>query len=230
MENKSKEQISYEKFMDEYKVYYEDYMNEYEGFDSFYEYGPLSEKYWKFEPKILVCNLEPYDGREGFVPVNVDLFKEWIKARTGKFTAKFISGLIKTIRQGKSKDVIDFKAIIDKELLIDLENVAYMNFRISSGKNISADEAGILRDVRTHPDYLREQIKLLFPDIIIVGGKIGCIAYNELYHTTLKFDTTTIVDNRIICSMRHFRSANYKYYNEKICEIIKCYMLIKIAR
>ena len=71
MKNKLTQQINYEEFMNQYKDYYEDYMKEYEEFESFYEYGPLSEKYWTYEPKILVCNLEPYDRREEFVPVNL---------------------------------------------------------------------------------------------------------------------------------------------------------------
>lgn len=230
MKNKLTQQINYEEFMNQYKDYYEDYMKEYEEFESFYEYGPLSEKYWTYEPKILVCNLEPYDRREEFVPVNLDLYKEWIKARTGKFTAKFISGLIKNIKPAKPSESINFKVFTDNEMLTDIGNIAYMNFRISSGSNIPADEAGILKDVRTHPDYIRKQIELLTPDIIIIGGKIGCIAYNELFHLSLKFDSTTVLDNRVICSMRHFRSANYKYYNEKVNEIIQLYMSINRAK
>ena len=221
---KSKEQLNYEEFMVQYQDYYEEYMDKYEVFESFYAYGPLSDNYWKFEPKILVCNLEPYDEREGNVAVDVNLYKEWIKVNTGKYTAKFITGLIKTLKQENPDESIRFESFSNQELLSYIENIAYMNFRISSGLNVPADNDGILKDVRTHPDYLIAQINSLCPDILIIGGEIGCRAYNELFHTTLKFNTTTIVNDKVICSIKHFRSADYKYYNEKVIEIINCFM------
>jgi len=221
------DQKNYEKFMVEYQDYYEEYMDKYEVYESFYSYGPLTNNYWTYKPRILVCNLEPYDEREGNIIVDMNLYKEWIKANTGKYTAKFITGLLKKINKENNNDLISFENFSNTELLSYMENVAYMNFRISSGINVSADIEGILKDVRTHPDYIIAQMNTLCPDIIIIGGEVGCRAYNELFHAALKFNTTTILNGKVICSIKHFRKADYKYYNEKVNEILVCLNAIK---
>jgi|GEM_PF-2200985 len=227
---KSNHQENYEKFMEQYQDYYVDYMNKNEVFDSFYAYGPLSEKYWTFKHRILVCNLEPYDEREGVIKVDIDLYKEWIKAPTGIYTAKFITGLIKALNQENRDESISLNNVCNEELLSYMENIAYMNFRISSGKNRTADKIGILKDVRTHPDYLIAQINSLYPDMLIIGGEVGLKAYNELFNTNLKFDTTVILKGKVICSIQHPskpRPEKYEYYNEKVIEILNCLEVIQ---
>lgn len=217
---KSEEQKGYEEFMDQF----EDYMlsEDGENFESFYAYGPLSNKYWTFKPRILVCNLEPYDEREGKTLVDINLYKEWIKAPTGKYTAKFITGLINTLNQEVVNESINFNNFSDKELLSNMENVAYMNFRISSGNRVAADKKGILKEVQGFKGYLFDQINKLSSDIIIVGGVEGCKAFNLLFGAKLEYNTTSIFNGKVICSIKHFSRANYKIYNEKIIEILNC--------
>ena len=224
---KSNEQLNYEKFMVQFQDYYEEYMDENEVFTSFYAYSPLSDNYWKITPKILVYNLEPYDEREGTVIVDINLYKEWIKVPTGLYTAKFITGLIKKIKEDDLNELIKFETFCNHELLDYMKNIAYMNFRLSSNSVVLADKKGIMNDVNSHPDYLVDQIKSLCPDIIIIGGEIGCNAFNKLFNTTLEFDSTIIIDNKVICSIKNFSRADYKYYNEKVNNIITCLKSIK---
>src|SRR5665647_318213 len=114
---KTNEQMNYEKFMIQYQDYYEEYMDVNEQYESFYAYGPLTEKYWTYSPRILVCNLEPYDKREGVVKVDIDLYKEWIKVNTGKNTARFITGLTKVLIQENINGTISFNNSNIQELL-----------------------------------------------------------------------------------------------------------------
>lgn len=217
--DKSNEQRKYEKFMEEF----EDYMMEDadgENYESFYAYGPLSKNYWTFKPRILVCNLEPYDEREGKTVVDIDLFKEWIKVNTGRFTAKFITGLIKALNQENPNDSINFKDFSTQESLCYMKNTAYMNFRISSGERVPADKKGILGEVINFKDYLFDQINNLSPDIIIVGGADGCRAFNLIFDSNLHYNTTSIFNNKVICSIKHFSRAKYEDYNKKVKEIV----------
>jgi len=220
---KSDDQKNYEKFM----AGYVDYMMEEEDFDSFYAYGPLTNKYWTFKPRILVCNLEPYDEREGFVKVNIDLYKEWIKVNTGKNSARFITGLTKKLNKDNLNESIRFDNLSILELLNHMENVAYMNFRISSGRIVNADIKNILNEVQTFKGYLVSQIKLLSPNIIIIGGVEGCRAFNLLFEADLNFNTTIEFDSKVISSIKHPSRADYKYYNEKVIEILNCYQVIQ---
>lgn len=217
------DQKIYEKFMEEY----EDFMMVDECFETFYAYGPLSNNYWSYKPRILVCNLEPYDEREDKVVVDIGLFKEWMNVNTGKFTAKFISGLIKSLNENKLNEPIDFKKFFHQELLSYMENIAYLNFRISSGKNVTANNKRILEEVQAYKPYLTGQINLLSPDIIIIGGIQGCRAFNILFDSNFKFNTTSLFGEKIICSINHFSRANYKNYTEKIIEISNFFQLIK---
>lgn len=216
---KSEEQSKYEKFMCEFKNYMMD-TEDGENFESFYSYGPLTNKYWTFKPRILICNLEPYDEREGEVIVDIDLYKEWITVHTGNFAAKFITGLIKVISGEIEKEFVNFRQFRRVEAIKYMENVAYLNFRISSGKRVRADKKGTLEEVKTFKNYLIDQINNLSPDIIIVGGVDGCNAFNLLFATELKFGSTITHNKKIISSIKHFSRANYKNYNEKINEII----------
>lgn len=216
--------IKYENFMLEY----EDYMIEEEYFESFYAYGPLTDCYWTAKPKILVCNLEPYDEREGNIKVDINLFKEWMKVNTGKFTAKFITGIFKLLENSELAMKIDYKSFDKNETISFLQNIAYMNFRISSGKDVKANRKIINEEVETFRGYLISQIELLNPEIMIVGGIDGVNAYNRLFNTNLKYNSTTILNEKIIVSIKHFSRANYQYYNAKSYEIFNKYNLIKM--
>lgn len=227
--DKLNEREEFEKRMKEFADYYENYMeDESEGFELFYKYGPLTDKYWKYEPRILVCNLESYDDdKEGIVTVDINIFKEWAVVPTSYNTARFITGLIKKLNKENVTDIIPFKNISKQEYLIYMENISYMNFRLSAGKFKPADINGINNDVDAHSNYLIQQINLLNADIIIIGGKTGCDIYNKLFETTLKYNTTSIINDKVICSIKHFSRPNYQMYNEKINEIIKCLEIIQ---
>lgn len=213
------EQKAYETFMNQFEYY----MMEEENFESFYSYGPLSESYWTFKPRILVCNLEPYDERVGKIPVDINLYKEWIKVNTGRYAAKFITGLIKTLTQEIVDDSINFRDFSIQESLSYMKNVAYMNFRISSGVVVTADKKGILNEVMGFKGYLRDQINSLSPDIIIIGGAEGCNAFNLLFDSNLSYNTTAVINGKVICSIKHFSRANYVDYNNKVKDIVRCF-------
>lgn len=214
------EQEVYAKFTNEFVDYA---MGEEESVDPFYAYGPLSDSYWTFKPRILVCNLEPYDERVGKVTVDINLYEEWIKAPTGKFTAKFIVGLIKTLNQEILNETICFKDFSIQESLCSMKNVAYMNFRVSSGKIARADKKAILDDVQRFKGYIFDQINNLSPDIIIIGGVEGCNAFNLLFDSSLSYNTTAVINGKVICSVKHFSRANYVDYNNKVKDIVSCF-------
>lgn len=219
---KSTEQNIYEKFLDEFQ----DEVENNEEFESFYAYGPLSDSYWTSKPRILVYNLEPYDDREGInrrVPVDIKLYKEWMGARTGKNTARFIAGLITNINKETTCESIRDSNLNDQKLLGYMSNVAYINFRLSSGKRPKADNNGIRYGVNNYKKYYTDQIEKLSPDIIIIGGKLGCEIYNSLYNTKLNFNSTILLNSQIICSIRHPSRINYKEYDQRIIEIENCY-------
>lgn len=219
---KSTEQNIYEEFLDEFQ----DEVENNEEFESFYAYGPLSDSYWTSKPRILVYNLEPYDDREGInrrVPVDIKLYKEWMGARTGKNTARFIAGLIANINKETTCESIRDSNLNDQKLLGYMSNVAYINFRLSSGKGSKADYRAIWDYVNNYRDYYIDQINKLSPDIIIIGGKVGCDIYNSLYNTKLNFNSTLLLNSQVICSIRHPSRINYKEYDQRIIEIENCY-------
>ncbi len=217
------EQRKYERFMDEFVDHMMGQDEEGENFESFYAYGPLTNNYWTFKPRILVCNLEPYDERKGKTVVDINLYKEWITVNTGMFTAKFVAGLIKALNQENTTDSMSFKDFSIQESLHYMKNVAYMNFRISSGERVPADKKGILREVNNFKGYLFDQINNLSPDIIIIGGVDGCRAFNILFDSNLSYNTTSIINDKVICSIKHFSRANYLDYNNKINDIVSCF-------
>jgi len=197
--------------------------------DTFYRYGPLTDQYWSFIPRILICNIEPYDQREGIIEVNMELFKNhWMnqisgyKAQTPRFTAKFITGLLKAINS-QNVESDDFRKFDENELILSLEKIAYLNFRVNSGKNISANKNdSVTEQIKVTGGYIKDQIKLLNPKIIIIGGKNNCKIFNMLYKDcNLFFRETKKWDNKIICSIEHFSRVDYKNFKEKICEIVK---------
>lgn len=225
---KSTEQNIYEEFLTQFKEHVEESRElDNEEYEIFYAYGPLSDSYWTSKPRILVCNLEAYDEREGDnegrVPVDIKLYKEWMGARTGKNTARFIAGLITNINKETTCESIRDSNLNDQKLLGYMSNVAYINFRLSSGKGSKADYRAIWDYVNNYGDYYIDQIKKLSPDIIIIGGKVGCEIYNSLYKTKLNFNSTILLNGQVVCSIRHPSRINYKEYDQRIIEIGNCY-------
>lgn len=197
--------------------YIEDLQDEYE-YESFYIYGPLTEKYWEHNPRILICNLEPYDGREGETTVDINLFKEWIKSKTGKTTAILIAQLFQ--RLNKKNNTIS-KYFNNQELLSFMENVAYMNFRVTSGKRTNADIRGINDDVNNLRGYIIDQINKIVPQIIIIGGKEGCNIFNKLFNSDLNFKETKKINNWIVCSLTHPSRLSIKDRDQAINQILE---------
>lgn len=199
--------------------------------DVFYQYGPLTDQYWSFTPRILVCNIEPYDQREGIIKVDMDFFKtHWMKqisrynAQTPRYTAKFITGLLKAINSQKVESD-DFKKFDENELILSLEKIAYLNFRVNSGKNVSANKNdSVPEQIKVTGGYITKQIELLNPEIIIIAGKESCKIFNTLYKDcNLSFNEIKRWNNKIICSTSHFSRVKYENFKETICEIVKIF-------
>lgn len=227
-DNKS-EKDAYNKFMIEYAF---DMTDEDQGelcLDVFYKYGPLTDQYWSFTPRILVCNIEPYDYREGIIDVNMEFFKNhWMKqvygynAQTPRNTARFITGLLKAIDKTKY-EIIDFRKFGENELNRSLEKIAYLNFRVDFGEHVSEyKNRNIAEQIKVTGGYIKDQIRLLDPKIIIIGGVKNCKIFNLLYEDCkLSFGKSTKWDNKVICSINHFSRVKYETFSDKICEIIK---------
>ena len=116
------EKARFEKFMEEYV---DDMLGEQE-YETIYQYGPLTDKYWYTKPRILICNLEPYDEREGHVLLDMNLFREWIKAPTGRFATKFASVLLKVLTNESKLEHLNFSGINVLDSLVYMETVAYL--------------------------------------------------------------------------------------------------------
>lgn len=207
-----------------FKTFMEGYIDDMLGeqeYETIYEYGPLTDKYWEAEPRILICNLEPYDEREGHVKLDMDLFREWIKVPTGKYTTKFVACLIKVLSKECKISELDFSKINLKDSLAYIETIAYMNFRVDSGIKVRADYSTIFRQVDAHKDYMRDFINCLNPKIIVLSGRASCDLLNRILDTNLNYKSIGNVEGRIFCSVRHFSRANYQEYSQQIIEIEK---------
>ncbi|MGD9928735.1 MAG: hypothetical protein AB7U05_01845 [Mangrovibacterium sp.] len=213
------EKAQFEKFMEEYV---DDMLDEQE-YDTIYQYGPLTDKYWSTNPRILICNLEPYDEREGHVLVDMNLFREWIKAPTGRFAAKFASVLLKALTNESKLEDLNFSRINMLDSLADIEKIAYLNFRVDSGVHSQADYRNIFTQVDAHKDYLRGYFIKLNPDIIVLGGKASCFLINRILNVHLEYNSAVMADGKIFCSVRHFSRANYKDYILRIKDILDVY-------
>lgn len=230
--NSTSESIQYNRFMEEYEYYMTDPDDGELCLDQFYKYGPLTDQYWSFTTRILVCNIEPYDQREDLIEVNIDLFKNhWMnrisgyKAQTPRNTAKFIAGLLMALKNPKVEN-IDFRKFDDNELIQSLEKIAYLNFRVNSGKNISAHKNDrVAEQIKVTGPYIIKQIKILNPQIIIIAGQNNCNIFNSLNpDCKLQFRETKKWDNKIVCSIEHFSRVDYKNLNKKIAEIILLFL------
>jgi len=213
----SKEQLDYSKFLEQFE---DDILDQ--DYDCFYAYGPLTSKYWETKPRILVCNEEPYDERKRKIVVDIDLYKEWMNVNTGLYTSKFITGLISMIEHNNNilNSDINFKNFSREYLLSMMGNVAYLNFRISSGIYSKENRKAIISEVSNYKEYLKNQINLLNPDIIVIGGRTGCDAFNIIFDSGVKYDNVEVFGDRIICSIKHPSRPSYKAYNSKIKDIV----------
>jgi hypothetical protein len=222
----------YNEFMDQY----EDYIYYEEDIDPFYRYGPLTNQYWSCNPRILVCNLEPYGEAEGIIDFNIDIFvNDWMKkikgynANTPRYTAKFIYGLLTSISGGVTKKV-DFANIDEVDLKKSMEKIAYLNFRVDQNTGQSKNaEYGKIREQfeNVTKNYFKGQICKLNPQIIIVSSKLGCELFNFCFKDcNLYFHSVKKWDDKVICSINHFSRVKYDNFSESINKIISALMTL----
>lgn len=223
---------AYEKFMYEFADAMTDQDDGELCLDVFYKYGPLTNQYWDFSPRILICNLEPYGEAEGVINFNIEIFvNDWMKKVTGynantpRNTAKFIYGLLNSIDSG-IKDNIDFRGISEIDLVKSLEKVAYLNFRVdeNTGQSKNAENGKIREQFNVTKDYIKDQICKLNPQIIIVSSELGCELFNSCFKDcNLYFQTVKKWDNKVICSINHFSRVKYENFNESIRKIVSVF-------
>ncbi len=222
--------------IDDYKELMEQYADcmtdpdEGQNIDPFYKYGPLTNQFWSSNPRILVCNLEPYGETEGIIDFNIDIFvNDWMKkvkgynANTPRNTAKFIYGLLKSI-SGVKPENIDFRSIDEIDLIKSMEKVAYLNFRVdqNTGQSKNAENSKIREQfINVTNGYFKNQIELLNPEIIIISSALGCELFNYCFKDcNLYFQTVKEWDNKVICSTNHFSRVKYENFNESISKIV----------
>ena len=215
----NEEKARFKKFIE---GYVDDMLTDQE-YETIYQYGPLTDNYWHSQPRILICNLEPYDEREGHVVSDMDLFREWIKAPTGRFATKFASALLKVLLNESKVEDLNFSKINVLDSLEYMEKVAYLNFRVDSGIHSQADYKNIFNQVDAHKGYLRDYFINLNPDIIVLGGRASCNFINRILNINVDYNSVAVAGEKIFCSVRHFSRANYKEYTLRIKDVLDVY-------
>lgn len=201
------------------------------GFESFMVYKPFSDKYWKEPLKICMCNLEGYGYEDcGITLVDLPIFTQWMKdthiTKTCRYVSVFVNLLLDTFN-GKKRTFTEIKdSYNDIGTLIDaMARSSYMNFRKTSNPKVSQDSNKILEEVSIFKEFIQDFINRLEPDILIIGGKIGVTAFNNIYQLEkpLYFNEYVRLNKTLVCSINHLSRPDYSYFQQKAEEIITFY-------
>ena len=228
--------VEYEKFLESYSEFLDKNLGKDEktGKEKKYNlYGPITEKYWDSYPKIAVFNLESYnDDYIGVRKVDIEIIKGWIGNRTIRNTGTVVAGIFngyENSRDTRERDLREFRKKT-KNIQSSLEKISYLNFRVTDNLNKSkrVDRDSIWKELKLTKDYLRKQISILKPDIILVGGRDGADMINYVLNLEpkLKFSDHIIHENMFISSFYHFSGFGipfrwYFHSKKKINEILE---------
>jgi len=199
------------------------------GIKHYFTDGPVTEKYWREPTRILVMNLEAYGYEEcGHTPVNEKILRHWmtstggnIRTKTTRFTSVFINSLFKRL-SGKipiSAETIRESYHEIDTLLAAMNRISYVNIRKISNANVAQDVPMIRHELENNRWYLKEQLEILAPHLVIFGGKEGCNAANALYNLEGQLPYQGMVkahEDCLLVSVRHFSRISYTNFEDTI--------------
>ncbi len=179
-------------------------------------YGPLSKKYWQQKYKIAMYNLEPYDPIQHIRTVDISTFKGWFRAPTIHYAALIIHTIFTNIEGGRflSENEIRENYRHKDELLAMSERMAYLNIRVTDNNSVAADYDSIAKELNKTEPYLKKQLKLLKPNVVIIGSSAGCYYFNQMYKMNLTYRSSIKYDNLLMVSLNHMsgRGARGGWY------------------
>ena len=193
------------------------------GIQHYFLDGPVTDAYWSSKPRVAVLNLEAY-GYEKCAEVRLDIniIGDWMKATGGKiktkttrYTAVFLAGLIKAL---ETKSQVSPEALKNcysdlPRLMAAMSQIAYVNIRKTSNSVSTQDVKSIKREATGEGlSLLQEQFRILDPELIIVGGLLGCDAANGIFEMrgNLRFEgCQSLINGSRILSVRHFSRIKY---------------------
>jgi hypothetical protein len=194
------------------------------------KYGPLTSEYWEQKNKIAIYNLEPYDPVDGIREINFDVFKVWFGSPTIRFAAVIANAIFSNINNNYYLQENEIRYNFDdEELLESAKKIAYLNFSVTDNeKGVAADYNRIYQEIKKTNPYLKQQIELLNPDVIIVGGNEGCKMLNIILQPNepLNYRSMVEFDGKLLVSMNHLSGQGasggwYKMIQENVTEITK---------
>jgi hypothetical protein len=216
----------------EYQKLIESNFNSMENQDSIVVDGPLDiDKWINNDMKLLFYYKETYGYNEyGGISIS-DHYKKWIydNNKTYKKIGVLSYLLFETLKTGKilSFNEKELKEIYrNHDFLIDIvSNISMVNIaKISIPENETNDS--LIRDTsRLNRILLKEQLKILNPDMIICGGRVTADSlYADLDYlssTNYSYGVPEIIDNKIIAPICHLSAPNCWYF-----DIYSYYLLI----
>lgn len=189
-------------------------------------YGPLTSDYWNQDYKIAIYNLESYDSDREDEPreMSMDLFRHWFGAKTTRNIGVIANAVYSNLYfdQYLSESEIKKSYRDIESLYAAVAKIAYLNFRCTDSPNgVKANRVGIYEEIGITKEYLREQLLLLGPDVVIIGSQIGCALFNEIFDPIRELEyrgRPIIFGNSLVVSMTHTsgQGAAGGWYNE-IC-------------
>jgi len=197
-------------------------------------YGPISDQYWEQKTKILIINMEPYGYEDCELgQVDKDTLLDWLhdqgntKTRTIRNSVLFTKSLLESMQSKITPTELSFKKSYQdiKSLEELLPKIVIYNIKSTSNNKKNQDYKGIINTNKgLLGDYLKKDITLLEPDIILVSGHAGLIAFKRIMGIANNFsnENNLVVHNGIlISSIKHFSRSSYSNWIEIIKGIIE---------
>lgn len=192
-------------------------------FQNYFTDGPVTEQYWNEPTRIAVVNLEAYGYEDcGHTPVDISVLKHWMtstggayRTKTTRYTSVFINALFRRLAEEKqisAEDIRDSYYRIE-DLIAAMERIAYVNIRKLSNPYVAQDIPMIRHELAVHGWYLKEQLDILSPHVIIFGGIEGCNAGNMLFDLNgrLQYEGLYRLNKDcLLVSIRHLSRVRYK--------------------
>ncbi len=122
-----------------------------------------------------------------------------------------------------SKNIIVAHKDEENNIQEELKKIAYINYRFTSNHEVAQNIKKIYYNAKKFKDILQEQIYILNPHIVLIGGHVGISSHNVIFNDSLEYNSFSIINNILFCSIRHPSKMDYNYMANKINEIVKVY-------
>lgn len=190
-------------------------------------YGPTTDKYWEQNIKILFINMEPY-GYKDLVYVNRETLQNWLYdvgntgTRTVRYSLSFIKTLFDCIENNINIEQSSLRTAYRNIKVLEevLDRITYWNIRPTSNIRKEQNFVEITKSGTGNlSQYIYKEMLSLDPNIIIIGGDAGLIAFNNMWDTSIRYKDNTEKGGIIIQSIQHPSIPNYNEYVQAIKNI-----------